>query len=139
MQDGNGLDITAIQRKIEGILAHHPSVTPAVLFGSTAAGAARLDSDLDLAVSAAPPLGMQARIDLLGDLALAFGRPVDLVDLDRIHSPLLHQILTKGRLVLCKDRTRYAELLLRMLYEEADFMPYYRRILASRRKAWIGS
>lgn len=139
MPDNNSRDITAIQRKIEEVLARHPSVALAVLFGSTATGAARLDSDLDLAVSAATPLNMQTRIDLLGDLALAFGRPVDLVDLDRIHSPLLHQILTKGRLVLCKDRTRYAELLLRMLYEQADFMPYYRRILAHRRKAWTGS
>jgi predicted nucleotidyltransferase len=138
MQDKDAQDIAVIQRKIEAVLARHPSVKLAILFGSLAAGPARFDSDLDLAVSAATPLDTQSRIDLLGDLALAFGQPVDLIDLDRIHGPLLHQILTKGRLVLCKGRTRYAELLLKMLYEQADFMPYYRRILASRRKAWIG-
>jgi predicted nucleotidyltransferase len=139
MRDNDTQDIAVIQRKIEAVLARHPSVALAVLFGSTATGAIRPESDLDLAVSAVTLLDTQSRIDLLGDLALAFGRPVDLVDLDRIHGPLLHQILTKGRLVLCKDRTRYAKLLLKMLYEQADFMPYYRRILASRRKAWIGT
>lgn len=139
MQENDARDSTAIQRKIEEVLARHPSVKLAILFGSLAVGPARFDSDLDLAVAAATPLDTQARIDLIEDLALAFGRPVDLVDLEQIHGPLLHQVLTKGHLVLCKDRTRYAELLLRMLYEEADFMPYYRRILASRRKAWTGS
>lgn len=139
MQDPNSQDIAPVQRKIESVMARHPSVTLAILFGSMATGAARLDSDLDLAVAATISLDMQTRIDLLEDLALAFGRPVDLVDLEQIHGPLLHQILTKGRLVICRDRTRYAELLLRMLYEETDFMPYYRRILASRRHAWIGT
>ena len=49
------------------------------------------------------------------------------------------RILTRGRLIVCKDRSRYADLLLRMLYEEADYMPYYRRILSDRRDAWIGT
>lgn len=110
----------------------------AFLFGSMATGRARFDSDLDLAVAAATPLTPQARLDLIEGLAMAFGRPVDLIDLDHLHGPLLHQILTQGKLILCKDRTRYAELLRRMVYDEADFMPYYRRILADRRKAWIG-
>jgi predicted nucleotidyltransferase len=112
-------------------------VVLAILFGSLAAGHGRFDSDLDLAVLATTPLTSQARIDLIGDLAQAFGRPVDLIDLGLTHCPLLQQILTRGRVVFCKDRTQYAELIRRMVYEEADFMPYYRRILAARRKAWI--
>jgi predicted nucleotidyltransferase len=129
---------TDLRPAIERLLARHPDIAIAILFGSMATGHARFDSDLDLAVSATTPLTSQARLDLIEDLALAFGRPVDLIDLDQLHGPLLHQILTRGRLVLGKDRTRYAELLLRMVYDEADFMPYYRRILADRRKAWIG-
>ena len=76
---------------------------------------------------------------IVGDLALAFGRPIDLIDLAQTHGPLLQQILTRGRMIACKERPRYADLLLRMLYEEADYMPYYRRILAERRQAWIGT
>ena len=127
-----------IRRTIEQLLARYHSITLAVLFGSMATARARLDSDLDVAVSANTPLTVQSRMDLIEDFALAFGRPVDLIDLDQLHGPLLHQILTQGQLMLCKDRTRYAELLFRMVYDEADFMPYYRRILADRRKAWVG-
>jgi predicted nucleotidyltransferase len=131
-------DLDQIQLSIERALASYPSIILAILFGSLVRGNTRSDSDLDLAVLADRPLAPQTRIDLVGDLALAFGRPVDLIDLSRTHGPLLRQIMTQGKLILCKDRTQYAELIRRLVYEEADFMPYYRRILAARRKAWIG-
>lgn len=127
-----------LDRKIEGVMARHPSVVLVILFGSMAHGRARNDSDLDIAVASSTPLTAQTHLAIMGDLALAVGRPVDLIDLDRTHNPLLQQILTKGRRVLCQNRTRYAELLLRMVYEEADLMPYYRRILSDRRQAWTG-
>jgi len=120
-------------------MACHPTVVLAILFGSMAKDRARNDSDLDIAIATSTPLTAQTHIAIIEDLALAFGRPVDLIDLDRTHNPLLQQILIKGRRVLCYDRTRYAELLLRMVYEEADIMPYYRRILSDRRQAWIGT
>lgn len=128
-----------LDRKIEHVMARHPSVVLVFLFGSMAKNRARSDSDLDIAVVSSTPLTAQTQIAIIEDLALAFGRPVDLIDLDRTHNPLLQQILIKGRRLLCHDRTRYAELLLRMVYEEADLMPYYRRILSERRQAWIGT
>ncbi|MEX5216890.1 MAG: nucleotidyltransferase domain-containing protein [Nitrospiraceae bacterium] len=131
--------LTDIERRIKDVLAHHPSIVMAFVFGSLATGHARSDSDLDVAILATTPLASQAHIELIEDLALAFGRPVDLLDLSETHGPLLQQILTRGRMIFCKDRSRYAALLLRMLYEEADYMPYYRRILAERRRAWIGT
>jgi predicted nucleotidyltransferase len=126
-----------LDQKIKNVMSRHPSVVLAILFGSMANNRVRNDSDLDLAVATSIPLTAQTHIVIIEDLALAFGRPVDLIDLDRTHNPLLQQILVKGRRVLCHDRRRYAELLLRMVYEEADFMPYYRRILSDRRQAWI--
>ncbi|MBK9306020.1 MAG: nucleotidyltransferase domain-containing protein [Nitrospira sp.] len=128
-----------LDRTITEVMTRHPSVVLAILFGSTAKDRARNDSDLDIAVATTTPLTPQTHIAVIEDLALAVGRPVDLIDLDRAHNPLLRQILTRGRKVLCHDRTRYAELILRMVYEEADVMPYYRRILSERRKAWIGT
>jgi predicted nucleotidyltransferase len=139
MEPTESRQVSDIDREIENVLARYPSVTLAILFGSLAAGHARPDSDLDVAVLATTPLSSQTRMDMIGDLALVFGRPVDLIDLSQTHCPLLQQILTQGRLILCKDRTQYAELIRRMAYEEADFMPYYRRILSARRKAWIGT
>ena len=128
-----------LDQKIKYVMARHPSVGLAILFGSMAKDRARNDSDLDIAIASSSTLTAQTHIAIIEDLALVVGRPVDLIDLDRIHNPLLQQILTKGRRVLCQDRTRYAELLLRMVYEEADVMPYYRRILSDRRQAWIGT
>jgi uncharacterized protein len=128
-----------VQAAIGQVLARHPSIVIAILFGSLAAGRGRNDSDLDLAVASTTPLSSQTRIQLIEELAVGLGRPVDLIDLAQTHGPLLHQILTKGRLLICSNRTRYADLLLRVVYEEADVMPYYRRILADRRKAWIGT
>ncbi len=127
-----------VQAAIEQVLARHPSIVVAILFGSLAADHSRKDSDLDLAVASTSPLDTQIRIQLIEELAVALGRPVDLIDLALTHGPLLQQILTKGRLLICTDRTRYANLLLRVVYEEADVMPYYHRILAERRRAWIG-
>jgi predicted nucleotidyltransferase len=128
-----------VHAAIGQVLARHPSIVIAILFGSLAAGGNRSDSDLDLAVASTAPLGPQTRLQLIEELAVALGRPVDLIDLAKTHGPLLQQILTKGCRLVCTDRTRYANLLLRMVYEEADVMPYYRRILAERRQAWIGT
>ena len=128
-----------VESVIRQVLAPHPSIVVAILFGSLAAGRERTDSDLDLAVASTAPLGPQTRLQLIEELAVAMGRPIDLIDLSQTHGSLLQQILTKGRLLTCTDRTRYADLLPRVVYEEADVMPYYRRILAERRRAWIGT
>jgi predicted nucleotidyltransferase len=128
-----------LQAAIGQVLARHPSIIIAILFGSLAAGRSHNDSDLDLAVASTTPLSPHTRLQLIEELAVGLGRPVDLIDLAQTHGPLLQQILTKGRLLICTDRTRYADLLLRVVYEEADVMPYYRRILAERRQSWIGT
>jgi predicted nucleotidyltransferase len=60
-----------IEQKVGEVLAGYPAVTLAILFGSLAAGHAQPDSDLDLAVLATTPLSSQARIDMMGDPALA--------------------------------------------------------------------
>nr|MBP6583282.1 nucleotidyltransferase domain-containing protein [Chromatiaceae bacterium] len=70
-------------------------------------------------------------------LAEAMGRPVDVVDLSTVGEPLLGQIMTGGRRLLGDD-ARYAALLSQHLFAQADFMPYRRRILQERRRAWIG-
>ena len=74
---------------------------------------------------------------MIGAIAERVGRPVDLVDLKAISEPLLGQIVRHGRRILGSD-TLYGELISRHLFEQADFMPYRTRILAERRKAWIG-
>jgi predicted nucleotidyltransferase len=119
------------------VLARHPRIDTAILFGSLAREAARPDSDLDLAVAGSTALDRAEKAGLIADLAESLGRPVDLVDLATAGEPLLGQILRHGRRLLGSDE-RYAGLLKRHLFEMADFVPYRDRILAERRQAWIG-
>lgn len=109
----------------------------AVLFGSLATGRARPDSDIDLAVGAGRALTAVEKMSLIAELAEATGRPVDLIDLHVVGEPLLGQILKQGRRIFGGNGA-YAELIKRHVFEKADFMPYQRRILAERRRAWIG-
>ncbi len=109
----------------------------AILFGSLAGGEGRFESDLDLAVDAGRPLRASEKMALISQLAEKTGRPIDLVDLHTVGEPLLGEILRHGKKMLGSD-TDYAKLISRHLFDQADFLPYRNRILAERRRAWIG-
>ena len=120
-------------------LASRPEIRLAIAFGSIAAGRETPDSDLDLAVAATRPLSVDDKADLVGALAQATGRPIDLVDLATATGALLSRILSTGRLVIRRDSALYAELIKRAVYDEADFAPYRRRILEAQRRRWIAA
>ena len=122
---------------IKQVLDRHPIIRLAVLFGSLAKGEAGPDSDLDLAIDVGRPLEGHEKIQLIAELAEALGRPVDLIDFFSVGEPLLGQIVTRGKRILGDD-TRYAFMLSKHLFNQADFMPYRSRILRERRQAWIG-
>lgn len=126
-----------LNNRIQQALTRHGGIRFAILFGSLASGRATPKSDLDLAVLMDVPLASQTRMAMIDDLSEAIGRPVDLVDLRTVGEPLLGQILKHGIRLLGGD-TDYAGLIKQHLFEEADFMPYRRRILAERRQSWIG-
>ena len=128
--------MTSIETLIQSTLVPHPEVRLAILFGSLATGQGRHDSDVDLAIDVGQPLEIEAKMTLMAELAECTGRPVDLIDLQTIGEPLLGQILKHGKRILGEDGL-YAELIKRHVFDEADFMPYYRRILRERRNAWI--
>ena len=122
---------------IRQVLNRHPQILLAVLFGSLARNTAGVESDLDLAVSADRPLETKEKMQLIEELANLTGRPVDLVDILTVGEPLLGQIIVSGRRILGDD-SRYASILSKHLFNQADFLPYRRRILRDRRLAWIG-
>jgi len=126
-----------LKQALQAVLAKQEGVKLAILFGSLASGTARAESDLDVAVDAGHPLDAAEKMQLIGDLAAATGRPIDLVDLQFVGEPLLGQILRYGKRLIGND-TSYGDLIRKHLFEQADFMPYRSRILADRRKTWIG-
>jgi uncharacterized protein len=123
--------------RIQSTLQRHSGLELALVFGSVARGMARDDSDLDIGVQAARVLSACQKMDLIGDLAEALGRPVDLIDLRTVGEPLLGQILTHGHRVL-GSADAHGRLLSRHLLDAADFLPYAQRIIDERRRAWIG-
>jgi len=126
-----------LTRAILAALDTQPGIRLAILFGSLATGRERVDSDLDLAVDAGRRLTTVERLALTTELAKRTGRPVDLVDLYVVGEPLLGQILRHGKRLL-GGGTCYADLIRRHLFDQADYLPYRSRILAERRRAWIG-
>ena len=83
---------------IRRILEAEPAVAYALVFGSTARGTERPDSDADVAVELTP--GAARDVHALGCLTArlmsAAGRPVDLVLLDEAPAPLAYRIFRDG-------------------------------------------
>lgn len=128
-----------LAKHIKSILAHFSEIELAILYGSAVSGTLRPDSDLDIGVAGPSLLTAESKSRLIEALALETGRPVDLIDLQTTYGTLLHQILTKGKVIYCTNHTLYAELIKRMLFNQSDMMPYYYRILEERRKKWINN
>lgn len=125
------------KQHIRAILERCSNIRLAILFGSLASGRQTPQSDMDVAILAEKPIDAGFRMALIDELAIAAGRPIDLIDLRTVGEPLLGQILKHGIRLLGSDAD-YAELIKRHVFEEADFMPYRRRILAERRRTWTG-
>ena len=124
--------------KLREVLKQFPDIRLAALFGSIAHGTARPDSDIDVAVQADQPLTTDERIAITQALALAFGRPVDLVDLTTAGQPLLGQIVSTGLQVI-GTRHQWGDLIYRNIMDNEDFVPYQQRILKGRRDAWMSN
>ena len=129
--------INPIDELLRKVFTGFPQIKLAILFGSVASGVATAQSDLDLAVIAENPLEVAEKIQIIEALAMATGRPIDLVDVHAAPEPLLGQVLKHGRRIIGSDQA-YAQLLYRHLIEQADFVPLQNRILSERRMAWIG-
>ncbi len=126
-----------IERNVTKVLQRHEDVEAAWLFGSVADDTANANSDLDVAVLGRDPLTAPEKKTLITQLAQTTGRPVDLIDLQTTRGPIVGQILQGGIRLFCDDTSLYAELLKRWWFDQADWMPYRRRILKTRREQWI--
>jgi len=76
------------------------------VYGSEAAGRARPDSDLDVAVLARQRLSATELADLRGEAEALLGRAVDLIDLDQASPILAYQVLKHGRLLVDRNPSR---------------------------------
>ena len=90
-----------------------PDLVAVYLFGSTSAGNAGPESDVDLAVLARQRLDPSDRFDLQERLASVLRRPVDLADLRAASTVFAIQVVGGGRLLYESDsaaRGRFEDL-----------------------------
>lgn len=113
---------------VRSALSPLPYVELAILFGSLAKGSQRAHSDLDVAVLAKERLTAAQRIELIDSMAIASGRPVDLIDLRSAGQPILNQILAYGIRVIGTN-AEMASLVYRNLFDRANFLPRQERII----------
>ncbi len=129
----------SIKETIATMLSKRKEVKLAILFGSVSRGEAGVNSDLDIAIACHHKLSVAEKESLIESLAKLSGRPIDLIDLQQSQEPIFSKALTTGELIYCTDRKLYAELIKRMIYNQADFIPLRAEALTKRRLAWINS
>lgn len=109
---------------------HGEDVAAAYVFGSTARGSARPDSDVDVAMlpsSARRGTLESLHLDLEGELERLLGREVQLVVLDRAPPDLVHRVLLDGVLVCDRDRSKRIAFEVRARNEYFDMLPILER------------
>jgi predicted nucleotidyltransferase len=89
--------------RIEAVLDRAGGLDALWVFGSEAAGRATERSDLDLAALFRSPPSFEALLTAREQIGDVFGRPVDLVDLERASPVLAMQVLRHGRLLAQHD------------------------------------
>lgn len=124
--------------RVTAFLRQQEDISLAILFGSLSTGNVHQESDIDIAIEKKQPLSAEEKVELISQLALLTGRAVDLVDLSTAGEPILGQILKHGKRLIGTD-TAFAEIALKNLYAQEDFVPYIERTLKERRQQWLAS
>lgn len=108
-------DKTLIGRDVARYFRTRKEILAGYIFGSTANGRQRLDSDVDIAVlldtSVLNSRYLKYRLQLMADLGSLLHRSdVDLVILNQSTPLLAHRVLSKGKLIFersAKERVRF--------------------------------
>jgi uncharacterized protein len=127
----------AIEDSIVAALSSERDVVIAWVYGSVAAGKHRDDSDLDLALMGRHPFTAERLVELADKTGRVARREVDIVDMSTAHGTILEEVLTRGVRISCADKGLYEALTKRFIYEQADFMPLYQRLLRERRDRFL--
>lgn len=124
MDESNEI-LTALERWSAGAA----DVDCVYLFGSSAAGHARPDSDVDLGVlldtSVAEERYLDRRLEVMAALEPLLNRRVDVVILNRADPLLSHRIIARGKLVYCRDPVRRVRFETSRITEYLDTLPLY--------------
>ncbi|HVH29768.1 MAG TPA: nucleotidyltransferase domain-containing protein [Vicinamibacterales bacterium] len=120
----------SVARAVARSVAGRRNVQAAYIFGSTATGRSRPESDVDVAVLLAQRPGrgrtLTDRLRLIADLDSALHRSdVDVVILNDAPPLLAHRILSKGRLVFERSASARVRFQVRTAARYLDLIPMF--------------
>jgi predicted nucleotidyltransferase len=113
--------------RLVAILAAEPRVRVAFVFGSATREGSIAPRDLDLAVSAQPPLSLAELLQLQGRLQEQASLAVDLVSFDEAPIVLAHEIVESGRCIYARSPDDETDLVTRTRMRWWDWMPVRER------------
>ena len=137
MNSADTQPVSEIEAQAKEALRATPGLRLAILHGSAAIGKMRADSDVDIALLFDHPLNAEQKMRLISHLESELQRDVDLVDLFALSGTILKQVLRKGRVLIQTKQGARAELIRKMIYNQADMMPYVSRTLIERQRRFI--
>jgi predicted nucleotidyltransferase len=129
--------VSEVVAQAKATLCAEPDLKLAILYGSAATGKMRSGSDVDIALLFDSPLGAERKMELISRLESELQRDVDLVDLFDLSGTILKQVLHKGRVLVQTQSGALTGLVRKMIYNQADMMPYVSRTLIERQRRFI--
>jgi predicted nucleotidyltransferase len=130
--------IKEFKKDFSTIFKKYPSIRSAYLFGSTAQGADRQLSDVDIAIRLTddilPEVSFDIRMQLMDDLENYFGRKVDIVVLNSASLKLIHQVLRTKQIIFGKDPVEEMDYAIQKQKEYFDFKYYIDKDIQESRK-----
>ncbi len=117
-------------------LQGQPEIEVAILYGSFARNQQHANSDVDLAISCKSKLSAAQKLIYIMQLLDLLQRPVDIIDLREVGQPLLSQIIADGKR-LKGSSTKFAEIAIRNVTLNEDFLPLIKRMQEERKKAFF--
>ena len=112
-QAAGGLDLLAIDRRALQALAVREGIRSLAVFGSTARGEAGPGSDIDVVIDLEPgsQVGLFEHARIAEELAVLFGRPVDLVTRASLKPRFREAVALEAIMVVRADGDPLAEML----------------------------
>lgn len=136
--DGMPLSTEDLVFALNTFYQKHPEIKVLGYFGSYAKNTARSQSDVDICLAAEYPLSSEKKIDYANELTLLLTKEVDLLDLKSANGIILKEALVHGKWIV-KDTNTFAQVLTKMLFDQADFQPHYQRMLKAKRERFLKS
>ena len=122
---------------VERLVQARSEIRLCILYGSAAAGRLHSGSDIDIGVAAREALGPEEYLSLYRALSTGLNREIDLLDLRTAHGLVLSEALTKGTIIVCRDRNLRARLMQEVVYFNEDFRRPLDRMLRRRIERFI--